>query len=173
MTQFSRRDIAKVLGGAGIAALGFRAASAASPTTPFVASGYGPLQSDPARLIDLPKGFSYRVISRLGNIMDDGLPVPNKADGMGAFAAGPGKVALVRNHELKVKDESPSGHFEFLGRADPALPVYDRTDDGRIIGGGTSTLIYDLASQTVTAEWMSLAGTIRNCAGGVTPWGSW
>jgi secreted PhoX family phosphatase len=39
--------------------------------------------------------------------------------------------------------------------------------------GGTTTLIYDLKSGRKEAEWLSLSGTIRNCAGGITPWGSW
>src|SRR5690606_27763709 len=38
--------------------------------------GYGPLSADPAGLIDLPTGFSYRVVSALGEPMDDGGTVP-------------------------------------------------------------------------------------------------
>ena len=52
------------------------------------ALGYGDLISDPNGLLDLPKGFSYSVISSLGETMDDGLPVPDRADGMGCFAVG-------------------------------------------------------------------------------------
>src|SRR3546814_4258956 len=63
--------------------------------------GYGPLQPDPAGLLDLPEGFSYRVISRSGDRMSDGLIVPAAPDGMGCFDLGGNRVALVRNHELK------------------------------------------------------------------------
>ena len=43
---------------------------------------YGPLQTDPAKVIDLPKGFTYTVFSMWGQEMDDGLLVPAKHDGM-------------------------------------------------------------------------------------------
>ena len=36
-------------------------------------TGYGPLKPDPAEIFDLPEGFSYRVISKAGDRMDDGL----------------------------------------------------------------------------------------------------
>lgn len=44
---------------------------------------YRALVPDPQRLIDLPRGFSYRVISSLADWMDDGWRVPDRADGMG------------------------------------------------------------------------------------------
>lgn len=67
------------------------------------APGYGALEPDPGGLLDLPRGFSYRVISQLGERMDDGLRVPDRADGMGAFHIDRNRVALVRNHELQPK----------------------------------------------------------------------
>ena len=66
--------------------------------------GYGTLAPDPAGLLDLPPGFSYRVISAFGDRMDDGFVVPDCADGMGAFPVDRYRVALVRNHELKAKN---------------------------------------------------------------------
>jgi hypothetical protein len=35
--------------------------------------GTGPLRPDPGELLDLPDGFSYRIVSRAGDTMDDGL----------------------------------------------------------------------------------------------------
>ena len=64
-------------------------------------AGYGELVPDPEGLLDLPPGFSYRVISIFGDPMDDGGTVPDAADGMGCFDLGNGKLALVRNHELR------------------------------------------------------------------------
>ena len=136
---------------------------------------YGPLERDPEGYLNLPKGFSYKIISKTGDMMDDGLMVPGYPDGMATFAAEDGKVILVRNHELSpnqlnqsafgkdnslVSQLSKDNFYDFGGGKTPGL-------------GGVSTLVYDETSGTVTTQFLSLAGTYRNCAGGPTPWGSW
>lgn len=107
--------------------------------------------------------------------MDDGLVVPGKHDGMAAFRGRAGKTILVRNHELS-PDDASAGPFgrenELLNRIDPSK-LYDR-GRGIVPGvGGATTLVYDTASGKLERQYLSLAGTIRNCAGGPTPWGSW
>ena len=132
--------------------------------------GYGPVEADPAGLFDLPKGFSYRVISSLGETMSDGMRVPDRADGMGCFAYDTDRVLLVRNHELQAKHVGDGA----LGAAGRSLPQsYDVKDDGSAVPGGTSTLLYNIKTGALEQQWLSLVGTIRNCAGGITPWGSW
>ena len=134
-----------------------------SPDGPFSrAVGYGPLAPDPLGLLDLPAGFSYRVISTLGDAMTDGATVPDKADGMGCFDLGDGRLALVRNHELVPSDASGGAFERGFG-----------AKDGVLVPGGTTHLVLDQNSLEVMAQFRSLGGTIRNCSGGVTPWGSW
>ena len=41
------------------------------------------------------------------------------------------------------------------------------------LDGGTTTLLFDTRAQRLMGHRLSLTGTIRNCAGGPTPWGSW
>jgi uncharacterized protein len=170
--QLTRRHFGFGLGSIAFAGLAARTMAKAPVAGMNEVRGYGPLLRDPDNLIDLPKGFGYRVISRFGNIMDDGYLVPNAADGMGAFNIGKGKVALVRNHELSPRD---SRFGPFTGEVPSDFLTYDRIADKNAmpIPGGTTTLIYDMKSGQREAEWLSLSGTIRNCSGGITPWGSW
>ena len=163
--MIDRRSFGLSLAAMGFAGLAARAAGAAPSI-----SGYGALVADPAGLLDLPAGFGYRVISSAGDTMDDGLRVPDRADGMGAFRIDPRRTALVRNHELSAKalGDGPSP------KAAPGVArAFDRNDAGQALPGGTTTLVYDHVSGKVERQYLSLAGTIRNCAGGTTPWGSW
>jgi secreted PhoX family phosphatase len=95
--------------------------------------------------------------------MDDGERVPDKADGMGCFALPDGKIALVRNHELNQRDKA-GGTLQ---------SGYGRNPQGGILPGGTTSIILDPDTMAVERQFRSLAGTIRNCSGGTTPWGSW
>ena len=135
---------------------------------------YGDLIKDPQHLIDLPKNFTYKIISQKGNLMTDGLFVPGMPDGMAAFPVNMDKVLLIRNHELNLEhfNESPFGILnERFNKIDSNL-VYDIGNKSPHLGGCTN-ILYDTKKRKVLSEFLSLAGTIRNCAGGPTPWGSW
>jgi len=135
---------------------------------------YGPLIKDPAGIIDLPKGFSYTVVSAAGEEMDDGLLVPGRMDGMGAFAGENGQTILVRNHELhpKLSVTSFGEKLERLGDI-PKEHFYDYGKGKTPHNGGTTTVVYDTAKGKTVSQHQSLFGTVRNCAGGVTPWNTW
>ena len=160
---------------AGAARVGAAGAQAEPLTYRNEVPGYGPLKRDPAGLFDLPEGFTYTVVSAAGEAMDDGFATPDKFDGMGIHALDANRVALVRNHELKPGDQElgPSAGIARLEQRLKDGPAFGRGKDGRVLPGGTSTLIVDLRSLKREAQWLSLAGTAVNCGGGETPWGSW
>lgn len=170
----SRRDFIKV---SSIATLGFMGLSqwvqAAQPKASN--AGYGPLVKDPEGVLNLPEGFRYRIISRSGDKMDDGLLLPGLPDGMAAFQGKNSRVIVVRNHE-NPPDRYQHGAFgqknELLSKVSPSS-FYDYGKGKMPSLGGTSTFVYDPKTGKIEKQFLSLAGTARNCAGGPTPWNSW
>ena len=125
-------------------------------------AGYGPLVRIGPELA-LPEGFSYSVLSYTGKPMSDGSPTPGAFDGMAAFPLPNGHIRLIRNHENRDRpwNTRPKGD---------RTKAYDVKGAGCVsslevrIGGGRVELVRD---------FISLTGTIVNCAGGPTPWDSW
>ena len=124
-------------------------------------SGYGPLVDDPAGVLSLPEGFTYTIVAQSGvTALESGEPTPSDPDGTASFVRrhGNGSV-LINNHEISGEEPYPV----------PRLPgfVYDEA-----AGGGTTTIEVDRHGRRVR-EYVSLAGTHNNCAGGRTPWDTW
>jgi len=169
--RWSRRSFLTAAAAVGVGFAGLRRLAAGDP--PPGGPGFGLLVRDPEGIVDLPEGFAYSVISRHGEEMDDGFLVPGLPDGMAAFPGPDGRVLVVRNHENTPGDRGPFGKRDERFERLPADACYDR-GAGRSPGrGGTTTMVYDPAGAALTAQFLSLAGTWRNCAGGPTPWGSW
>lgn len=159
----------------GAVSLGFAGLSAFAQQAKGASLWEPPYPLYPDGLLELPKGFQYTIIAERGTTMSDGLLLPGRADGMGTFEGSKGRVVLIRNHENSpgYLSESPFGYSnQYLKRLD-SRKLYDAGYGKYPHLGGTTTSIYNEATRTVETVFLSLAGTARNCAGGVTPWGSW
>ena len=172
-------------------ALGMGALAIASPLTALQAHqksgygprpelGYGPLfpttdDTTGLPLLKLPRGFHYRSFGWTGDIMSDGTLTPDRHDGMAVvdtrWSRRDGQqLMLIRNHERGTSD--PSNPLPRIGNADTA--IYDTFSvPGAVagLGGGTTALQY--SNGCLAASQATLAGTLTNCAGGLTPWASW
>ncbi len=154
----NRREFMKG-GAAGAAAISIAAmANSANAFT----TDYGPVapvadEVTGLPLLQLPEGFKYWSYGWTGMIMNDGTPTPGVHDGMGVVAAQGNTIALVRNHEVRGEGVSVKS---------PA--VYNPS-----AGGGCSNLLFDTLNGRWLASYMSISGTSTNCAGGITPWGTW
>lgn len=123
--------------------------------------GYGPLRrtadQNGAEILALPEGFTYVTFSKIGDPMSDGTPVPVAHDGMAAFRGRRGATLLIRNHEVRTAPGTVAGSVQ-----GPAQLRYDPLGVG-----GTTSLLFDTHRGELVRDWVSFAGSIVNCAGGI------
>jgi secreted PhoX family phosphatase len=142
----NRRHFLKNAGALALGFAGLQHAAAFGTKELPANAGFGPLLSDRDKIFDLPKGFSYQIISRSGEQMNDGFIVPRRLDAMAAFPGPAGVTLIVRNHEVNLNVKAKEGAFgkncELLPRLRPEL-LYDAGKNGEPALGGTTTLVYD------------------------------
>lgn len=176
---FSRRGFLSSPAGL-FAGLTQSAYASRGPRNEIFVEGYGPLKPAGDEL-SLPPGFNYTTVSYEDEMMADGFPVPSAMDGMGTFALPNRNILLIRNHENAEAGDrfrprpatSTSTTAGMLTRIldthyGPRRAAYDA-----YAGGGTTSIEVDPRTRRRVREHWSLVGTLRNCAGGEMPWGSW
>jgi secreted PhoX family phosphatase len=163
-SALSRRTFMRGAGAATVALSALQARGAKALWWQPVSPDYGPLSptkdlATGLNLLSLPKGFSYRSYGWSGQTMSDGRPTPTMHDGMAVVGRRGRHLSLVRNHENSAG--SLIGAIVEGGMYNPNEK------------GGTTNLSFDLLTGRFRSSYTSLGGTIRNCAGGPTPWASW
>tara|TARA_B100000945_G_scaffold310737_1_gene303049 strand:- start:123 stop:1358 length:1236 start_codon:yes stop_codon:yes gene_type:complete len=115
------------------------------------------LKKDPHKVLHIHPQFEYSIVQKIGDRMSDKLSAPGLPDGMGCFLGAGEQVILMRNHEINYYQWHLAGSGPFkLGAHFP---------------GGVTRLVWDEKKRYLVDSRQTLKNTLRNCAGGISPWG--
>ena len=176
--SLTRRDFARrsAITGAGVALVGTvgmlaTAAGAlaaedteASATTPTTPTGRPRPRAAPPRsggISRCPPDSGTTSSRTAGNQLESGEFTPSNHDGTATFEGPRGVTLLVNNHELK----GPRANWKHPVPLTEGL-VYDPAASG-------GCTVVEVRRGGEVAEWVGIAGTSTNCAGGRTRWGTW
>ncbi len=107
---------------------------------------YGPLEGRTADAngIILPEGFTSRIVAKTGDILGaSNQPWHTFPDGGATFS-------------------TPGGGWIYVSNSEDITP-----------GAGGASAVTFAADGTIVDNYRILDDTLRNCAGGATPWGTW
>ena len=143
----------------------------AAGNTVRIASPYGVIapvndQTTGLPLLQLPAGFTYKSYGWRGDIMSNGKACPAAHDGMAVVTHAQGWSQHRNGPYPQPRSPAPVPDSSFFG----APAVYDLGGTAYSNGGTTNLTFRD--GNFVKME-ASLGGTRTNCAGGLTPWGTW
>ena len=110
-------------------------------------------------LLRLPEGFRYVSYGWTEDRMSDGTKTPAAHDGMGVVKVDGDILTLIRNHELSTDGKAISS---------VAITPWDPNATA-----GCTSLKFDTRKGRWLESRVAMSGSSRNCAGGITPWGSW
>ncbi|MBC7778857.1 MAG: DUF839 domain-containing protein [Proteobacteria bacterium] len=172
---------------------GLYARQATAAPSALIASPYGPIApvndiTTGLPLLKLPAGFTYKSYGWTGDAMTSGGATPGNHDGMAVVrtrrVGRSTEITLVRNHELGLASANipAAGRYDTgnivvaAGLPNGAFPVGTPNLSGTtglngFTGGGTTNLVF--RDGNWAESFPSLGGTLGNCAGGLTPWGTW
>lgn len=154
------------MGGSLLGACG-RRGSAPGPMTPSRLAGIGPLRAPNALGIRVPEGFSTRIVA-----ISNQRPAASSPYNWHIFPDGGGVMPAANGGWYYISNSEVPGTGT-LGFQFPALAPLSNVIEQFTPGLGGVGVLKFAADGNVVDAYRILANTTFNCAGCVTPWGTW
>lgn len=170
-----------MLGLPAVAGCGPLARLTGPPSARLDLTSVGPLQPGRGRILervlDLPAGFSQRLLAASGNPMGDGRYVPALPMGLGTFSLSDKEVVVLCSYGVRPGSPSRTGPFGYQNH------LFNDSDAPRVYDAGpaaakpayaaVTSLTYDVQTGRTRQHGLRLGGLLGASLGSETPWGSW